>query len=105
MKKILKFKFHDKEGFLSVVEKSNHLYALVQKDAPKIAEINQTHHLLISYELKNPQYQEVFVTVLYDEHLIKWVYETLESENNLYFKKLDDSLCVLEIDQKHTNII
>jgi hypothetical protein len=100
MKKVLKFKFHDKEGFLSVVEKSNHLYALVQKDASKIAEINETHRLLISYELKVPNYQEVHVTVSYDQDLIRWVYETLEAENNLYFKILDDSLCVLEIERQ-----
>jgi len=97
MKKVFKFKFQDKEGFLSVVEKSGHYYALVQKDTPKIAEIKNTKKLLISYELKQPDFQEVLVDVSYDQELIKWVYEKLEEEKNLYFKTLDDSLCVIEI--------
>ena len=61
MKNIVKFKFKDKEGFLSVVEKSNHYYALAQKDTPKITEIQNTKKLWISYELKQPDYKEVFV--------------------------------------------
>lgn len=97
MKKILKFKFEDKEGFLSVVEKQNFLYALVQKDTPKVKEIEQSHKLLISYEIKQPSYSEVNVNVSFDETLIKEVYHQLEADKNLYFKQLDDSLCVLEL--------
>jgi len=96
MKNVVEFKFLDKEGFLSVVEKSNHYYALVQKDTPKIKEIQETNQLLISYDLKKPMYNEVFVKVLFDKEMIKWVYEKLEEEKNLYFKELDDSLCVIE---------
>jgi hypothetical protein len=97
MKNILKFKFQDKEGFLSIVDKSNHYYALIEKETPKVAEIQKTKKLLISYELKNPIYKEVIVDVIFDQNLIKWVYEKLESEKNLYFKELNDHLCVLEI--------
>lgn len=97
MKKILKFKFEDKEGYLSVVEKQNFLYALVQKDTPKVKEIEQSHKLLISYEIKQPSYSEVNVNVSFDETLIKEVYHQLEADKNLYFKQLDDSLCVLEL--------
>jgi general stress protein 26 len=100
MKNVLKFKFQDKEGFFSVVEKSNLYYTLVQKDTPKVKEIEKTKKLWISYELKEPNYQEVLVEVSYDHFLIQWVYETLEKENNLYFKKLDESLCVLKFPKK-----
>jgi len=98
MKKVLKFKFQDQEGFLSVVEKSGFYYALVKKDTPKVASILDKHRLLISYELKNPKYQEVLAHVIYEETHIEWVYHTLEAENNLYYKALDSSLCVLEIE-------
>jgi general stress protein 26 len=97
MKNIVKFKFQDNEGFLSVVEKSNHFYALVQKETPKVKEVQEKKQLLISYELKTPNYKEVSASILFDQELIKWVYDKLESEKNLYFKELDDSLCVLEI--------
>jgi hypothetical protein len=95
MKKVLKFMFQDKEGFLSVVEKSNQYFTLVQKYTPKVIEIEKTRKLLISYELKEPKYQEVLVDISYEKSLIQWVYETLEKENNLYFKSLDDTLCVI----------
>ncbi|MFA7051379.1 MAG: hypothetical protein WC189_04750, partial [Bacilli bacterium] len=97
MKKVLKFKFDEKEGFLSVVERDNNLYALVQKDTPKIKEIKETNKLLISYELKQPIYEETQVKVLDDQTLTAWVYHQLEEEKNLYFKELNDTLCVLEI--------
>ncbi len=100
MKNVLKFKFDHKEGFLSVVEKSNHYYALVQKDTPKVTEIQESKKLWISYELKQPVYKEVLVNVLFDQELIKWVYGRLEEEKNLYFKQLDDSLCLLEIEKE-----
>lgn len=54
MKKVFKFEFEGKEGFLSIVEKSNKYYALVQKETPKVKEIQQTHTINISYELKEP---------------------------------------------------
>jgi len=97
MKNVLKFKFQDKEGFLSIVEKNNHYYALIEKDTSKVAEIQKTKKLLISYELKQPNYKEVIVDVLFDQTLTKWVFDKLESEKNLYFKELNDRLCVLEI--------
>jgi general stress protein 26 len=100
MKKVLKFEYEGKEGFLSVVEKSNKYYALVQKETPKVKDIQQTHTLNVSYELKQPQYKEVNANVLFDETLTKWVFDELEKEKNLYFKTLDDSLCVIEIDKE-----
>jgi hypothetical protein len=50
--------------------------------------------------LKQPQYKEVNANVLFDETLTKWVFDELEKEKNLYFKVLDDSLCVIEIDKE-----
>jgi hypothetical protein len=97
MKQVLKFKFQEKEGYLSVVERSNFYYSLVQKETPKVIEIQKTHRLLIAYDLKNPEYQEKQVQIIHDFDLVKWVYEALEKENNLYFKHLDDTLCVIEI--------
>lgn len=97
MKKVLKFKFEDKEGFLSVIEKDHAYLALIQKDTPKVKEIEITNQLLISYELIQPSYQQVLVKTIFDQDIVKDVYEQLEKENNLYFKTLDDTLCVLEI--------
>lgn len=97
MKKVLKFRFEGKEGFLSVVESNEVYYALVQKDTPKVTHIRDTHQLEISLELKQPAYAWVSVQIIEDFNTIKSVYETLEKENNLYFKQLDDTLCVLEI--------
>lgn len=95
MKKVVKFKFEDKEGFLSVIDNEETSYTLVQKDTPKVESIIKTGKLLISSELKNPVYQEIETSVSYDQTRIKWVYEALERENNLYFKQLDETLCVL----------
>lgn len=97
MKKVLKFKFKENEGFLSVVENENFYYALVQKDTQKIMEIKNTHQLHIAYELKNPVFINTFVNVIEDQEVIRWVFEQLKADNNLYFKNLDDSLCVIEI--------
>jgi len=97
MKLVLKFKYENKEGFLSVVEQSNFYYALVQKETPKVKDIEKSHKLFISYELKQPQYREVEANILYDHDMITRVYHQLEKEKNLYFDSLDDSLCVLEI--------
>lgn len=97
MKNIIKFKFEEKDGFLSVVEKDNQYYTLVQKGTPKVLEIIKTSKLLISFDIKQPSFNEVNVKVLFDQELIKWVYDKLEADGNLYFKQLDDSLCVLEI--------
>ncbi len=99
MKKIFKFKYEEKEGFLSVVEKSDTYYALVEKNTPKIEEAVKTHKMLISFEVKTPNFEEVDVNVIYDTKLIKEVYDQLEKDKNLYFKVLDDSLCVLEINK------
>lgn len=96
MKQIVKFKFDEKEGFLSVVEKEGHFYTLVQKDTPKVKAIEETHQLLISTELKTPEYHIMNVKVSYDFELISWVFHRLEEDKNLYFKELNDSLCVLE---------
>jgi len=97
MKKVLKFKFDGNEGFLSVVENSDNYYALVQKETPKVIEAIETHKMWISHELKLPDYKEMKVNVIFDPQLTKWVYEKLEEDKNLYFKQLDDSLCVIEI--------
>lgn len=97
MKKVLKFEFEGKEGFLSVVENDHKYYALVQKDTSKVSEIRESHTLSISYDLKHPQYQNVICNVIDDKMLTQWVYEELEKEKNLYFKELDESLCVIEI--------
>ena len=101
MKHVLKFKHEEKEGFLSVVEKNNHYYAIVEKDTPKVREVAHSNRMLISYELKNPSYQEIIVHVSFDLELTKWVYEKLEEDKNLYFKQLDDHLCVLEIEKEN----
>lgn len=95
MKKVVKFKFEDKEGYLSVVEIDNTYYALVHKDTPKVQVALDTQKLWLSYELKQPVYQPITVAVSYDHALIETVYRTLEAEKNLYFKQLDDSLCVI----------
>ncbi len=97
MKKIVKFRFEEKEGFLSVVEKDNHFYTLVQKDTPKVKSVIKNEELEISTELKTPEYKMVKATISFDTELISWVYKKLEEENNLYFKELNDTLCVLEI--------
>jgi hypothetical protein len=97
MKKVLKFKYQETEGFLSVVDQGNFHFALVKKDTPKVTSIRLTHELLISYELKIPKYQAAHTHVIEDPKVIEWVYRSLEADNNLYFKELDDSLCVLEI--------
>ena len=97
MKQMIKFKFQDKEGFFSVVEKSNHYYTLVKKDTPKVFEVQKTKKLWISYDIKQPKFQEVLVNVLCDQTSVQWVYDELKRDENLYFKELDDSLCVFEI--------
>lgn len=95
MKKVVKFKFEDKDGYLSVVEIEDTYYALVHKDTPKVQVALETHTLWLSYELKQPVYLPISVEVSYDNLLIETVYKTLEAEKNLYFKQLDDSLCVI----------
>ena len=97
MKKVLKFRFEGKEGFLSVVESNEAYYALVQKDTPKVAHIKNSNQLEVSHELKTPVFAWISAKILEDFKIITWVYETLEKENNLYFKQLDDTLCVIEI--------
>jgi len=98
MKKVIKFNFEGKEGFLSLVEIDNRTYALVKKDTPKVQNILETQKLSISYELKlQAQFFEVEARVSYDSEIIKQVYNQLEVEKNLYFKQLDDTLCVIEI--------
>ena len=97
MKKIVKFKFEDKEGFLSVVEKDNHFYTLVQKDTPKVKSVIENEELEISTELKTPEYNMVKASISFNAELVSWVYKKLEEEKNLYFKELNDTLCVLEI--------
>jgi general stress protein 26 len=98
MKKVIKFSFEGKEGFLSLVEIDHKIYALVKKDTPKVQNIIRTNQLLISYELKqNPTFMTVEAHVSYDFDTIQKVYSQLEMEKNLYFKTLDDTLCVIEI--------
>ncbi|RJX26441.1 MAG: hypothetical protein C4537_02440 [Acholeplasma sp.] len=97
MKNLVKFKFEEKEGFLSVVTLNGRLYTLAQKDTPKVKSIEATHTLMVSSELKVPSYQNTHVHVIYDKNIIKEVYAALEVDNNLYFKQLDDTLCVLEL--------
>lgn len=98
MKKVIKFYFDGKEGFLSLVEIDHKIYALVKKDTPKVQNIFQTHQLSIAYELKqNPLFIPVEAHISFDKDTIRKVYEQLEIEKNLYFKELDESLCVIEI--------
>ncbi|HAX02479.1 MAG: hypothetical protein A2Y45_04280 [Tenericutes bacterium GWC2_34_14] len=100
MKKVFKFKFDDKEGFLSVVEKDDFFYTLVQKDTSKVKSIQESHTLFIAYDLKQSVYHEVTCHVSFDKVLIEAVYKQLEEEKNLYFKQLDDTLCVLQIEKE-----
>jgi general stress protein 26 len=100
MKKVIKFLHENKEGFLSVVEKDHDYYTLVRKDAPKVKKVENTGQLSIAYDIKTPTYKDVSVGVSYDVQTIKWVYDRLNEQNNLYFKKLDDSLCVLRINRE-----
>lgn len=101
MKNIIKFKHEGHEGFLSYVEKDNNYYALVEKDTHKVQDILKSHKLLVSFELKQPVFEEVEAHISFDEALIKWVYQKLEEDKNLYFKQLDDTLCVLSIEKNH----
>ena len=97
MKKVIKFQFDGKEGFLSIVEKPSFYYTLVKKDTDKVASIRETHQLMISYELKPLQFVPVAVSVVEDPAVIQEVYHQLEQDKNLYFKVLDDSLIALKI--------
>lgn len=99
MKKVMKFMFEGKEGFLSIVEKPTFYLALVQKNTDKIASIRATNTLVVSYDLKPVNFQSVTAHVIDDEHVIREVYEQLARDNNLYFKQLDDSLCVVQIEK------
>lgn len=101
MKKVVKFKYEDQEGFLSVVALNHHYYALIHKDTPKVDHIVKTKRFFISYELKNPMYIEVDANILFDEALTHKIYHQLEIEKNLYFKQLDESLCVIELPFEH----
>lgn len=98
MKKVIKFSFEGKEGFLSLVEFSNRQYALIHKNTPKVDSILKNHKLAISLDLKkDTTFHEVEASISYDVDLIERVYKQLEIEKNLYFKQLDDSLCVIEL--------
>ena len=97
MKNIIKFKHEDKEGFLSVVIKDQVYYALAQKNTPKINDAMKQSKLMLSFEIKQPNFKFVDFEVSFDPTLIKMVYEALEQDKNLYFKQLDDTLCVLII--------
>lgn len=98
MKKVIKFNFEGKEGFLSLVEIDQYPYALVKKDTPKVSDILINHKLAISFELKkDATFQEVEAHVSFDPKLIERVYRQLEIEKNLYFKSLDESLCVIQL--------
>jgi hypothetical protein len=99
MKKVMKFMFDGKEGFLSIVEKPTSYLALVQKNTEKIAAIRLTNTMVVSYELKPVDFQSVTAQVIDDEQIIREVYEQLARDNNLYFKQLDDSLCVVQIEK------
>jgi len=100
MKKVLKFLFDGKEGFLSVVERTDDYLALVQKNTDKVVLAQTTHQLMISFDLKPTQFHWVPVEVILDPTIISDVYDQLGRENNLYFKSLDDTLCVLKITKK-----
>lgn len=102
MKKVIKFNFEGKEGFLSLVEINQRVFALVKKDTPKVQNILATKQLLISYELKqNATFSPVEAHIIFDSNIIEQVYRQLEIEKNLYFKALDDTLCVIEIGQSN----
>lgn len=97
MKNIVKFSHEGHEGFLSVVEKNGSYYSLVEKNTPKVEAAKETHKLLISYELKTPNFIEVEVDIVDDFDFTKEIYERLEKDKNLYFKELNEQLCVLKI--------
>lgn len=99
MKNIVKFRHEEHEGFLSVVDKDGVFYSLVEKNTPKVESAKETHKLLISYELKNPKFIEATVDIIEDFLFTKEIYEQLEKDKNLYFKELNDQLCVLKIEK------
>jgi len=97
MKNIVKFKYEGHEGFLSVVDKEDAYYSLVEKHTPKVVSVKETHKLLISYELKMPDFIETEVDIIDDFDFTKEIYEQLKKDKNLYFKELNNQLCVLKI--------
>ena len=97
MKNIVKFKYEGHEGFLSVVDKEDAYYTLVEKNTPKVEAAKETHKLLISYELKMPDFIETEVDIIDDFDFTKEIYEQLKKDKNLYFKELNNQLCVLKI--------
>jgi len=96
MKNIVKFKHDEHEGFLSVVEKDGAYYTLVQKTTPKVNTVKHTGKVMISFDLKNPEYNEIDASIIEDMKVIKEVYDQLEKDKNLYFKALTEDLCVLK---------
>jgi len=96
MKNIVKFKHEDKEGFLSVVVKDDGYYTLVQKVTPKVKTVKATNKAVISFDIKNPNYEEVHAEIIEDMNVVKEVYDQLEKDKNLYFKALNDDLCVMK---------
>lgn len=99
MKNIVKFKHEEKEGFLSVVVKNNEYFALVEKNTPKVKTVKENGKLVISFDIKQSNYQEVHAEVIEDKNVVKEVYEQLEKDKNLYFKSLTDDLCVIKFNQ------
>lgn len=97
MIKVLKYRLDEHEGYLSVYEENQYLYAIVKKDAPKVQTIEETRQLLVSYDLKNPTFENVFATITYEDKVVKWVYDKLLEQKNLYFKEFNDTLCVVRI--------
>ena len=96
MKNIVKFKHEDKEGFLSVVVKEDVYYTLVQKVTPKVNAVKATNKAVISFDIKNPNYEVVHAEIIEDMNIVKEIYEQLEQDKNLYFKELNDDLCVMK---------
>ncbi|AUD64248.1 hypothetical protein BK011_00530 [Tenericutes bacterium MZ-XQ] len=99
MKNIVKFKHEEKEGFLSVVVKDDIYFTLVEKTTPKVKTAKTEGKLLISFDIKHPNYEEVHATVVEDMDIVKQVYEQLENDKNLYFKSLTDDLCVIKFNK------
>lgn len=97
MKQVIKFKLDGKEGFLSMTTIDGHWYTLAEKLSTKVDEVNRNHKLSISTELAKPVYIDHGAHVLTDSVIVQRVFEQLKQENNLYFKELNDTLCVIEI--------
>ena len=94
-KGILKFKGSESRGAMHFINYNNKFVSLTQNTSRKVKHIKKYNKLNIAFSLLSRDFNEIQVTIVEDDKMVKEVFNYMKNEKHTHYKKSPEDLVVL----------